>query len=56
MAISDWAMSPKDWRDALDELKEFVAPAFKRSEQRVSAGAFIDGLLSGAERKTGWML
>ncbi|MGV0763008.1 IS701 family transposase [Tistrella mobilis] len=24
--------------------------------QRASGGAFIDGLLSGAERKTGWML
>lgn len=56
MAVSDWATSPQDWRDALDELKEFVAPAFKRSEQRVSSGVFIDGLLSGVERKTGWML
>lgn len=56
MAISDWAASPQDWQEALDELKEYVAPAFKRLEQRSSAGAFIDGLLSGAERKTGWML
>jgi SRSO17 transposase len=56
MAVSDWAASPEDWRDALDELKEYVAPAFKRLEQRASAGAFIDGLLSGVERKTGWML
>ena len=37
-------------------MKSFVAPAFKRAEQRVSAGSFVDGLLSGAERKTGWML
>jgi hypothetical protein len=37
-------------------LKEFIAPAFKRSEQSVSAGVFIDGLLSCAERKTGLML
>lgn len=29
---------------------------FRRSEQRSSARAFFDGLLSGAERKTGWML
>ncbi|MFU8823779.1 MAG: IS701 family transposase, partial [Yoonia sp.] len=56
MAVSDWAASPQDWQEALDELKEYVAPAFKRLEQRASAGAFIDGLLSGAERKTGWML
>lgn len=36
--------------------KDFIAPAFKRSEQSASARVFIDGLLSGAERKTGWML
>ena len=56
MVVSDWAASPQDWREALDELKEYVGPAFKRLEQRASAGAFIDGLLSGVERKTGWML
>lgn len=56
MAVTDWAASPPDWREALDELKAHIAPAFKRSEQRTSAGLFIDGLLSGAERKTGWML
>lgn len=54
--VSDWAASPQDWREALDELKEYVGPAFKRLEQRASAGAFIDGPLSGVERKTGWML
>lgn len=56
MSVSDWAGSFGNWRSALDELKAFIGPAFKRSEQRLSAGAFIDGLLSGAERKTGWML
>jgi SRSO17 transposase len=56
MSVSDWAGSFGSWCGALDELKAFVGPAFKRSEQRLSAGAFIDGVLSGAERKTGWML
>ncbi|PZX47116.1 hypothetical protein LY56_00410, partial [Roseinatronobacter thiooxidans] len=56
MSVSDWAGSFGNWRSALDELKVFIGPAFKRSEQQLSAGAFIDGLLSGAERKTGWML
>jgi SRSO17 transposase len=56
MAVSDWACAVSDWSRALEGLKEFVGPAFKRCEQRASAGAFIDGLLSGAERKTGWML
>ena len=56
MSVSDWAGSISDWRQALEDMKEFVAPAFKRSEQRMSAGAFLDGLFSGVERKTGWML
>jgi SRSO17 transposase len=56
MSVSAWAGSVSDWQRALEGLKEFIAPAFKRSEQRTTAGAFIDGLLSGAERKTGWML
>ncbi len=56
MTVSDWAGSVSDWREALEGMRAFVAPAFNRSEQRASAGAFIDGLLSGVERKTGWML
>lgn len=56
MSVSEWAGSVSDWRHALDGLKQFIGPAFKRSEQRGSASAFIDGLLSGTERKTGWML
>ncbi|WP_150526889.1 IS701 family transposase [Roseibium sediminis] len=56
MTVSDWAGSVSDWREVLEGLRAFIAPAFKRSEQRVSAGAFIDGLLCGVERKTGWML
>ena len=56
MAVSDWAGSLSDWRAALEGLKAQISSAFIRSEQRASAGAFIDGLLSGAERKTGWML
>lgn len=56
MTVSDWAGSVSDWREVLEGMKAFIAPAFKRSEQRASAGAFVDGLLSGVERKTGWML
>lgn len=56
MAVSDWVGTGIDWRRALAETKEFLAPAFRRAEQRASASAFIDGLLSRAERKTGWML
>lgn len=54
--VSEWAGTIIDWQVELDRLKQYLAPAFGRSEIRVSAGAFIDGLLSSAERKTGWML
>ena len=56
MSVSDWVGSVSDWRDALETMKTFIAPAFRRTEQRASASAFVDGLLSGVERKTGWML
>ena len=56
MAVADWAGTLIDWRAALGELKRHLAPALGRAETRASGGAFIDGLLSGAERKTGWML
>ena len=56
MAVSVWTETLVDWRKSLEELKSFVAPAFRRIEQRRTAGVFMDGLLSGVERKTGWML
>ena len=56
MAVSVWRETLVDWRKSLEDLESFVAPAFRRIEQRRTAGAFMDGLLSGIERKTGWML
>lgn len=56
MAVAEWTGTLVDWQGALGEMKRFLAPALGRSETRTSAGAFIDGLLSSAERKTGWML
>ena len=56
MAVSDWAGSSVDWCAKLEEMKSLIAPVFKRKEQRVSAGAFIDGLFSNISRKTGWMM
>lgn len=56
MAVADWTGTLIDWRAALGELKRHLAPALGRAETRASGGAFIEGLLSGAERKTGWML
>ena len=56
MSVAAWSGTLIDWKSALVELKDHIAPALGRLETRFSAGAFIDGLLSGAERKTGWML
>jgi SRSO17 transposase len=56
MMGSIWPETLVDWRNSLEELKSFVGPAFRRVEQRRTADAFLDGLLSGVERKTGWML
>lgn len=56
MAVSDWVGTGLDWRQGLAEMKAFLAPSFRRVEQRASASTFIDGILSRAERKTGWML
>jgi SRSO17 transposase len=44
------------WELELAALKERLAPVFARSEVRQSAGALIDGVLSGIARKTGWQL
>lgn len=53
MAVAEWAGGVSNVRLALEGLKDFVAPAFRRSEQRASASVVMDGLLSGVERKTG---
>jgi len=54
--IADWSGALLEWKAELSSLKVRIGGAFKRSEVREIAGAFIDGLLSGAERKTGWLM
>lgn len=56
MAVAEWTGALIDWGAELEALKARLAPALGRAETRASAGAFIDGLLGPAERKTGWML
>lgn len=56
MAVAEWTGTLVDWKASLEALKWRLAPAFGRTETRRSASAFIDGVLSSAERKTGWML
>lgn len=56
MAVAEWTGALVDWQAELEALKTHLAPVFGRGETRQAAGLFIDGLLSPAERKTGWML
>jgi SRSO17 transposase len=45
-----------DWEAELSALKARLAPIFRRKELKATAGAFLDGLLSGISRKTGWQM
>ena len=56
MSVSDWSGSGLGWERELAALKGRLGPVFRRQEARESCGAFIDGLLSGIERKTGWLM
>jgi SRSO17 transposase len=56
MVVAAWAGSVLAWDRELAGLKERIGCAFSRMELRRNAGAFIDGLLSGVERKTGWLM
>ena len=56
MSVAAWSGSLLAWEHELAALKERIAPVFRRRELKETAGAFVDGLLSGAERKTGWLL
>ena len=56
MGVAGWSGSLLCWERELTELKVRLAPVFGRSEIRRSAGAFIDGVLSGITRKTSWQL
>jgi SRSO17 transposase len=56
MAVAVWAGSVLAWDRELAGLKERIGCVFRRMELRRNAGAFIDGLLSGIERKTGWLM
>ena len=56
MSVAVWAGSLVAWERELAALKERIGPVFGRAETRATAGAFLDGLLSGVARKTGWLL
>ena len=54
--VADWSGTLLAWEAELAALKERIGRVFSRSELRETASSFIDGLLSRAERKTGWLL
>ena len=56
MSVAEWSGSVLSWNRELSALKGRISPVFRRRELKETAGAFVDGLLSGIERKTGWLL
>src|SRR3954451_1222137 len=56
MSVAVWSGSLVAWERELAALKGRIGPVFGRAEVRETAGAFLDGLLSGVGRKTGWLL
>jgi len=43
------------WASSLRDVKARMRPFFTQERVAVSAGLFLDGLLSNERRKTGWM-
>jgi SRSO17 transposase len=56
MSVASWSGALLSWERELAGLKQRLAPIFGRRELQETGGAFLDGLLSGIERKTGWLL
>jgi SRSO17 transposase len=56
LMVAEWSGALLRWEAELSSLKARIGEVFKRSEGREIAGAFLDGLLSGTERKTGWLM
>jgi hypothetical protein len=47
MSVAVWSGSRVAWERELAALKGRIGPVFGRAEVRETAGAFLDGLLSG---------
>ena len=56
MRVASWTGSFLDWEQELRSFKAWLAPVFPRQELRETSGHFLDGLFSGIERKTGWLM
>ena len=56
MTVAAWSGSLLPWTAELSGLKGRLSGIFGRRESREAAWKYLDGLLSGIERKTGWQL
>src|SRR5580704_12123100 len=56
MSVASWSGSLLAWERELAALKVRVGRVLGRRELRETGADFLDGLLSGIERKTGWLM
>ncbi|RWM43068.1 MAG: IS701 family transposase [Mesorhizobium sp.] len=56
MSVASWSGSLLAWEQELSALKARVGRVLPRRELRETGADFLDGLLSGIERKTGWLM
>jgi len=56
MRVASWTGAFIDWKQELAAFKGGLGPVFPRRELRETFGLFLDGLLSGIGRKTGWLM
>jgi SRSO17 transposase len=56
MLDAEWSGAAPQWEQELAALKGRLGAAIGRLEIRQSSCGFIDGLLSGIARKTGWSM
>src|SRR5258707_2992562 len=56
MSVASWSGSLLALEQELTALKARVGRVLRRRELRETGADFIDGLLSGIERKTGWLM
>src|ERR1043165_9723460 len=56
MSVAVWSGALLSWEAELARIKKRIGAVFGRREPREMAWTYLDGLLSGIERKTGWQL
>ncbi|MER9335311.1 IS701 family transposase [Mesorhizobium sp. M0293] len=56
MSVASWSGSLLAWEQELTALKARVGRVLPRRELRETGADFLDGLLSGIERKTAWLM